>query len=132
MFTLDQQLENDTFPVTELELCTVRLMNNAHYPWLILVPQRPDVMELIDLNADDQLMLWNEITYVSAYLRTEFMPDKLNVAALGNQVSQLHVHIIGRYTNDMAWPQPVWGKEPYPYRDDVKTLMMERLEGLVL
>ncbi len=106
---LHAQLAEDTFPVIELALCEVRLMDDANHPWLVLVPRIAEVTELIDLEAAHRTQLTAEIDAASRALKALFKPDKLNVAALGNLVSQLHVHVIARYTGDIAWPRPVWG-----------------------
>lgn len=129
-FTLHPMLEKDTFPVTELPLCRVVLMNNALFPWLILIPKQNDLKEITDLSAPDRLKLMQEISDVSEAMQDMFDPDKLNVAALGNQCPQLHIHIIGRYKEDQAWPEPVWGKGCVPYDDRIKAMMMERLESV--
>ena len=111
-FTLHAQLAADTFAVCELELCSLRLMNDATYPWLILVPRIDGARELIDLDVPQQHLLMNEISRTSHALQRLFAPDKLNVAALGNMVPQLHVHVIARFRDDPAWPSPVWGRVP--------------------
>lgn len=108
-FELDPRLEADTFPVGDLSLCTVRLMNDARFPWLILVPRRPDLAELIDLDDAARARLTMEIDAASRVLKAATGCDKLNVAALGNMVRQLHIHVIARFTSDAAWPGPVWG-----------------------
>ena len=108
-FTLDPRLDADTLPVTDLALSTLRLAKDARFPWLILVPQRPEIAEMIDLDDMDRAILFDEIVLVSRALRTATSCHKLNVAALGNQVRQLHVHIIARFEADAAWPRPVWG-----------------------
>lgn len=116
-FTLDPSLANDSVEITCLDLCHVGLMNDARYPWVILVPRRRGLVELIDLTPDDQQLLWQEITHVSRVLQHAFNAHKLNVAALGNMVRQLHIHIIARQPTDAAWPGPVWGigeAAPYP------------------
>jgi diadenosine tetraphosphate (Ap4A) HIT family hydrolase len=116
-FELDSRLAADTIPLGSLSLARVLLMNDARYPWLILVPQRPDLVEIIDLPAADRLMLMDEVSAASETLRSLFQPDKLNVGALGNRVRQLHVHVLARYQSDAAWPGPVWGvgeARPYP------------------
>jgi len=128
---LDKRLKEDTFLVADLPLSAILLMNNALYPWLILVPRVEGVSELIDLSEGDRIQLMKEISFVSEHLKDMFAPDKLNVASLGNQVSQLHVHIIGRYEDDKSWPNPVWGGETYPYSDKIKDMMMERLEPMI-
>ena len=108
-FTLDPILENDTHELATLPLSTLRLMDDARFPWVILVPMQPNLVELIDLSAKDQAQLIKEIALVSEKIKTLYNPRKLNVAALGNQVRQLHIHIIARFENDTAWPGPVWG-----------------------
>lgn len=108
-FQLDPQLEADTFPVGELGVSTVRLMNDSRFPWAILVPRRAGLAELIDLEGEARAALTAEIDAVGRALRGLTGCDKLNVAALGNQVRQLHVHVIARFATDAAWPRPVWG-----------------------
>ena len=108
-FTLHPQLADDTAPVVELPLCEVRLMDDANHPWLVLVPRVADITEIIDLDAGQRTQLTTEIDAACRALRALFKPDKLNVAALGNLVPQLHVHVIARYKDDIAWPRPVWG-----------------------
>lgn len=112
VYSLHPQLAQDTLPVLDLTLCSVRLSNDAGYPWLVLVPRVPEARELIDLDDAGQLALVREIAQASRVLRHCFAPHKLNVAALGNMVPQLHVHVIARYTHDAAWPAPVWGRAP--------------------
>lgn len=109
VFILNSVLDKDTFPVTELSLCEVRLMDNKLFPWLILVPMREGVREWIDLERHDQHLLSDEIAIVSHIFNALTTPHKLNIGALGNQVEQLHVHVIGRYKEDVCWPNPVWG-----------------------
>jgi diadenosine tetraphosphate (Ap4A) HIT family hydrolase len=115
-FTLDPRLAADTVPLTDLPLCRVLLMNDARFPWLILVPTRPDLCEITDLDPAQRLVLWDEIARASDLLGAEFSPTKINIGALGNIVRQLHVHIVARFDGDAAWPGPVWGAgiaEPY-------------------
>ena len=106
---LHPQLAEDTVPIIELALSEVRLMDDANHPWLLLVPRVADVTELIDLDAAQRTQLTAEIDATSRALMALFKPDKLNIAALGNMVPQLHVHVIARFLNDIAWPRPVWG-----------------------
>jgi diadenosine tetraphosphate (Ap4A) HIT family hydrolase len=117
-FHLDRRLAADSLAVTELPLCEVRLMNNKLFPWLILIPKRPDVSEWIDLAREDQHQLSDEIAILSHLMTALVTPDKLNIAALGNQVRQLHVHLIARYKSDAAWPNPVWGGACEVYTED--------------
>ena len=109
-FALDPQLAGDTVPVGDLPLCRVLLNDDANYPWLVMVPRRAGLVELIDLDEAARVTLMGEIAQVSAALKAHTRCHKLNVAALGNVVAQLHVHIIARFRNDAAWPNPVWGK----------------------
>jgi diadenosine tetraphosphate (Ap4A) HIT family hydrolase len=117
-FQLDPRLAADSIPVVTLGLSQVRLHRDARYPWLILVPQVSGAVEILDLTPGDQERLWEEIRRAAAVLRDLYQPTKLNVAALGNQVPQLHVHVIARFSSDAAWPGPVWGAHPpLPYGD---------------
>lgn len=109
-YTLDPRLADDTHPLASLDLCELRLMDDANYPWLVLVPRVADARELIDLDAAQRRTLTDEIDFAARALRAAFQPFKLNVAALGNLVPQLHVHVIGRNQDDPAWPAPVWGR----------------------
>ena len=116
-FELHPQLLADTHFVRDLQLSRVLLMDDARYAWLILVPRRADMRDWIDLPYAEQHRLLDEIELCSRALRVVARPDKLNVAALGNMVPQLHVHIVARHTGDDAWPKPVWGigeRVPYP------------------
>ncbi|MEL6921749.1 MAG: HIT family protein [Pseudomonadota bacterium] len=108
-FVLDAKLEADTFHVADIGLCRVRLMNDARFPWLILVPMRDGVREIHELTPLDQTMLTFETTQMSKMLQHATGAKKMNIAALGNQVAQLHVHVIARTSDDTAWPNPVWG-----------------------
>lgn len=108
-FMLDPRLVADTCVVGDLELSRVLLMNDARFPWLILVPRRAGLRELIELPRAEQQTLLDEINRCARVLQALEKPDKLNIAALGNVVAQLHVHVIARYANDAAWPRPVWG-----------------------
>jgi diadenosine tetraphosphate (Ap4A) HIT family hydrolase len=115
-FLLDPRLAADTIPVVELPLSAVRLMRDASYPWLVLVPRRAGLAEIVDLAAAERGELMAEIALASEALRAVAPCDKLNVAALGNVVRQLHVHVVARRTADPAWPKPVWGAVPLkPY-----------------
>jgi diadenosine tetraphosphate (Ap4A) HIT family hydrolase len=111
-WSLHPQLARDTAPVGDLALARVLAMNDANYPWVILVPRRGGVVEIIDLDEAERGKLMAEIAQVSAALKQLTACDKLNVAAIGNVVPQLHVHIVARRTDDAAWPKPVWGAVP--------------------
>jgi diadenosine tetraphosphate (Ap4A) HIT family hydrolase len=108
-WSLDPRLAHDTINVGDLPLCRVLVIKDANYPWLLLVPRRRDVVEIIDLPEIEQAQLTTEISRVARALKTTSPCEKLNIAALGNVVSQLHIHIIARHAGDAAWPRPVWG-----------------------
>ncbi|MBC7583634.1 MAG: HIT domain-containing protein [Tardiphaga sp.] len=111
-WSLHPQLQKDTIDIGDLPLSRVLVVKDAHYPWLMLVPRRVDTVEIIDLDEVAQGQLMTEINRVGRALKEITQCDKLNVAALGNVVPQLHVHIIARRTSDAAWPRPVWGVMP--------------------
>jgi diadenosine tetraphosphate (Ap4A) HIT family hydrolase len=112
MFELHPQLAKDCTDLGRFTLCRVLLMQDANYPWFILVPEREAVREVHELANTDRRLLWDESALLSRALYKGFSPDKLNIAALGNQVPQLHVHHVVRYKHDPAWPNPVWGRVP--------------------
>ena len=112
MFELDHRLQSDCAWVGDLMLCRILLMKDANYPWIVLVPKRNDIAEVYALDTDDQEQLAWESSFVSEALAREFKADKMNVAALGNVVKQLHVHHVVRRRDDPAWPDPVWGRVP--------------------
>jgi diadenosine tetraphosphate (Ap4A) HIT family hydrolase len=111
-FSLHPQLAADTVPVGDLKLSRVLLAKDANFPWLILVPRRAGITEMIDLAENDRLQLMTETDTAARVLKSITECEKLNVAALGNVVAQLHVHVIGRRHSDKAWPKPVWGAAP--------------------
>lgn len=118
MFTLDARLEQDTWLIGDLPLCRLLLSNDSNYPWFILVPRREGISELFHLDDSDQQLMWRETTELARVLNELFGAHKMNVATLGNVVSQLHMHVIVRYRTDAAWPAPVWGKLPAkPYAE---------------
>ncbi len=126
---LHPQLADDTHPVAQFELSELRLMDDANHPWLILVPRVDGAVELVDLDEAQQQRLTAEIARASRALQAAFSPHKLNVAALGNLVPQLHVHVIARYREDIAWPRPVWGMaSAQPYSPDALVQRIRRLQ----
>ncbi len=128
LFALDPTLAADTVAIGDLPLCRVLLTDDANYPWLILVPRRAGLVELIDLDEAGRQHLMAEIEKVSTALKAHTRCDKLNVAALGNVVAQLHVHIIARFRTDAAWPNPVWGKAPRkPYEKPARDALIGAL-----
>lgn len=129
-FALDPMLAGDTVPLEEWALCRVRLMNDAQYPWLILVPARPGLRDFHDLAPADLALATAEIARASKALQAAFDPVKINVAALGNMVPQLHIHVIARFTDDAAWPKPVWGVRPAePYDEAALAARLGDLRG---
>ena len=119
-FALHPQLEKDSRFVYRLNLSDVRIIDDANYPWFLLIPRRPNLAELHQLNEDEQQLLTNESRLLSQAIEQCFSPDKLNVAAIGNVVPQLHVHHIARYKADIAWPKPVWGFAPLLSYEDTQ------------
>ena len=125
---LHPQLADDTHPVASWPLSELRLMDDANHPWLILVPRVVEAVELVDLSPQQQAELLREIGVASRLLQSVFKPHKLNIAALGNLVPQLHLHVIARYTGDIAWPRPVWGQAAMkPYTPEA---LVERIATL--
>lgn len=108
IFELHPQLAADTLHIADLKLCRVLLMNNSNFPWLILVPMRENMREIFDLELEDYKQVMDEIRSVSKKFAGFTGADKINVAALGNMVPQLHIHVIARFKEDAAWPNPVW------------------------
>jgi diadenosine tetraphosphate (Ap4A) HIT family hydrolase len=127
-WSLHPQLALDTVPVGDLPLARLLLASDANYPWLILVPRLPGLIELIDLEEKAQVQLLGESAAAARALKALTECDKLNIAALGNQVPQLHVHVIARRRTDAAWPKPVWGvKPPLAYRKDQQATLLNSL-----
>ena len=130
MFELDSRLQQDTVVVGRFDLSLVLLHKDANYPWCILVPQREDVREIHHLDVEDQVQLVHESSHLAEVMTDLFRPIKMNVAALGNLVSQLHIHHIARFEDDPAWPAPVWGKvEAKVYEKDELTRCIRRLRS---
>ena len=130
-FILDPRLAADTVEVGDLALCRVLLMDDARFPWLILVPRRPDLVEVTDLTEPDAQALWRETRITVGVMQALSRPDKVNVGALGNVVAQLHIHVVGRFRSDPAWPGPVWGVgTPTPYPPHARAQLIERAGAL--
>jgi diadenosine tetraphosphate (Ap4A) HIT family hydrolase len=127
-FSLHPQLERDTAAVGDLPLSRVLLMNDANFPWLIVVPRRPGAVELFDLDARERTHLMDELALLAQLLKNLTGCDKINVAAIGNVVPQLHVHVVARRHDDPAWPRPVWGALPArPYGQVERDRLIEAL-----
>lgn len=127
-FSLHARLAADCVTLADWPLCRALLMNDASYPWLILVPRRPGLTEFHQVDSGDMLQLADEICNASRALEAAFRPDKINLGALGNMVPQLHIHVIARFREDPAWPGPVWGAQPpVPYGE---AALRARLDAL--
>ena len=105
----------DSYLITDLKLCSIRLIDNAKFPWIILIPKRKNITDISELNSQDQMLLMKEIVYCSKLMKKIFKTKKLNVEKIGNIVPQLHIHIIARSTNDSSWPLSVWVVKGKPY-----------------
>lgn len=128
-FKLHSRLLADTICLGHLPLCRVLLMQERRYPWIILVPTYPDLTEITDLSEQDQSRLILESSLIARQMKNHLLADKINVAAIGNVVPQLHWHVIARYCDDASWPAPVWGRfTPEPYGHDQCLGLVERLK----
>ena len=118
IFQLHPRLEQDCIVIGRFELCRLLMMNDSQYPWFILVPERADMREIYQLSKAERELLIEESSYLAENLTVLYKADKMNIAALGNLVPQLHIHHIVRYQTDKAWPAPVWGKfDAVPYTE---------------
>lgn len=132
MFELHPQLAADGIVIGDFPLSRLLLLNDSQYPWFVLVPRRQGITEMFELSEADQLQLHQEVMTLGRGLKHAFAADKMNIAALGNMVSQLHVHIIVRYRDDPAWPAPIWGKSPaVPYSEDARQQRLDKLKPLL-
>lgn len=132
MFEIHPQLRRDCFILGRFSLCHLLLMNDSNYPWFILVPDRHDVREIYELSEEDQRQLIKESSLLAGQLAAHFKADKMNIAALGNVVPQLHIHHIVRYANDPAWPAPIWGRNPaQAFKDGVAEGFLRTLKPLL-
>jgi len=132
MATIHPQLMQDCQLLGKFTLCHLLLMRDANYPWCILVPDRDDISEIHQLSESDQQQLLRESSLLSVAMQSAFSPDKLNIAALGNVVPQLHLHHIARYRTDAAWPAPVWGRVPAkPYLEYELEAVVHSLTALL-
>lgn len=128
MFELHPKLAEDCFVLGNFELSTLLMMNDYHFPWFILVPQRTNIKEIHQLSESEQIQLTKESTYLSAVIQTQFKAHKMNIAALGNMVPQLHLHIIARFDFDTCWPHPVWGRAQHLIFE--KPQLLERIDQI--
>jgi diadenosine tetraphosphate (Ap4A) HIT family hydrolase len=132
-FVLHPQLERDTFAVGDLPLSRVRLMDDANFPWLIAVPRRAGAVEIFDLDAREQAQLMRELALLARSLKDRTGCDKINIAAIGNMVPQLHVHLVARRRDDADWPRPVWGALPArPYGENERDRLIAAIRQRIL
>lgn len=128
-FQLHPRLQQDSLAVGQFNLSELRLINDSQYPWFILVPKRTDISEIYQLSAPEQQQLQQESSLLAKTLADLFNADKMNIAAIGNMVPQLHIHHIVRYKTDIAWPAPVWGKfDAVPYNKQQAEEIIDRLK----
>lgn len=130
-FTLDHRLDSSSHFIEDWPLCRVSLKSDSTWPWLYLVPRREGIREIFELNTQDQLQLVKEIAMAGDALNKLYKPDKINTAALGNMVPQLHIHVFARYKTDPAWPRPVWAiqADEIPYTNETKDLEIQKLKS---
>jgi diadenosine tetraphosphate (Ap4A) HIT family hydrolase len=132
VFSLDARLAQDSHVIGDFELCRLLLSNDARYPWFILVPRRAHITEVFQLDEADREMLWTETNALARSMHQCFNADKINIATLGNVVSQLHMHVIVRYQTDACWPAPVWGKLPaIAYTAEQLSRIRSKLAGVL-
>jgi diadenosine tetraphosphate (Ap4A) HIT family hydrolase len=133
MFELSEALAQSTTTLAEWPLCSVLLKNEKSFIWFLLVPRRNNIVELTDLTISDQQLLLAEINQLSTIIENEFKPDKINIATIGNQVPQLHVHVVGRFKTDSLWPESIWQKpyRPTLYDDASFTKLVTKLKSLL-
>ena len=115
MNSVDKNFLKDSNYINRLKLCTIRLINNSKFPWIILIPNRKNKTDITDLNSKDQILLMKEIVHCSKLMKKIFKTPKLNVEKIGNKVPQLHIHIIARFKKDSSWPLSVWVVKGKPY-----------------
>ena len=120
----------DSHLITELKLCSIRLIDNAKFPWIILIPKRKNITDISELNSKDQMLLMKEIVHCSKLMKKIFKTKKLNVEKIGNIIPQLHIHIIARSKNDSSWPLPVWVVEKKNYSKKKKIAILQKLKKL--
>lgn len=126
-FKIDPTLEKDSVFIKNLRLCQLRLINNSDFPWLVLIPMKNNLVEITDLSDDEYVQMNHEIKNIAAKFKEIMKADKLNIASIGNVVSQLHIHIIARYANDKLFPKPVWGSELVAYSKDELNKMIDSI-----
>ena len=130
-FTIDKKFLKSSFHITDLKLCSIRLHDNSKFPWLILIPKRNKITDISDLKPKDQILLMNEIVFVSKIMKKIFKTSKLNVEKIGNIVPQLHIHIIARNKKDSSWPLSVWVVKGKNYTKKALTIMIRKFSKAI-
>ena len=128
MYRINKKFIKSSYHIVDLKLCSVRLNDNSKFPWLILIPKRKNITDICDLNSKDQILLMNEIVFVSKIMKKLFKTSKLNVEKIGNIVPQLHIHIIARSTKDSSWPLSVWVAKGKPYSKFLLTKIISKIK----
>ena len=131
LFTIDKKFLKSSHHIAELKLCTVRLHDNSKFPWLILIPKRNKIVDISDLKHKDQILLINEIVFVSKIMKKIFKTSKLNIEKIGNIVPQLHIHIIARNKKDSSWPLSVWVVKGKNYTKEALTIMIRKFSKAI-
>ena len=122
----------DSHLIAELKLCSIRLIDNAKFPWIILIPKRKNITDISELNSKDQMLLMKEIVHCSKLMKKIFKTKKLNVEKIGNIVPQLHIHIIARFTQDSTWPLSVWMTKSKPYSKNLLNKMIIKIKFFLI
>ena len=130
-FTIDKKFLKSSYHITDLKLCSIRLHDNSKFPWLILIPKRNKIVDISDLKHKDQILLINEIVFVSKIMKKIFKTSKLNIEKIGNIVPQLHIHIIARNKKDSSWPLSVWVVKGKNYTKEALTIMIRKFSKAI-
>ena len=131
MFKIHKKFEKTTHYIADLKLCQIRLQDNAKFPWIMLIPKRNKVSQILDLNRKDQIILMDEIQYCSKIMKKNFPCDNLNVEKVGNIVPQLHIHIVPRHKKDPSWPLSIWVVKGKPYSKFALSKMIVKLQSII-
>ena len=131
MFKIHKKFEKTTHYITDLKLCQIRLQDNAKFPWIMLIPKRNKISQILDLNRKDQIRLMDEIQYCSKIMKKNFPCDNLNVEKVGNIVPQLHIHIVPRHKKDPSWPLSIWVVKGKPYSKLALSKMIAKLQTII-
>ena len=131
-FTLNSRLENSSLLITTIDAFQLRLVNDKRYIWLLIIPTMANIIELDDLEPETQTALFQLASQLSSSIKSHFNADKMNIATIGNIVSQFHLHIVARKQTDATWPEPIWGKgTAEPYSDEEASVMMAQMRKLI-